>query len=59
MGASRGTSVVDARGKVWDTENLYVACGSIMPTSLGVNPQLAIMAMAARLAHGLRERTAR
>ncbi len=50
MGVARGTSVVDENGKVWDTDNLYVACGSIMPTSLGVNPQLAIMSMALRLA---------
>lgn len=54
MGVARGTSVVDPYGKVWDTENLYVACGSIMPTSLGVNPQLAIMSMATRIAHHMR-----
>lgn len=54
MGAARGVSVVDPWGKVWDTEGLYVACGSIMPTSLGVNPQVAIMSMAKRIATRLR-----
>lgn len=53
MGVSRGTSVVDPNGKVWGTDNLFLACGSIMPTSLGVNPQLAIMAMATRIASKL------
>ncbi len=59
MGAARGVSVVDPHGKVWDTDNLYLACGSIMPTSLGVNPQVAIMSMATRIAHRLRERRPR
>ncbi|MGZ3418333.1 MAG: GMC family oxidoreductase [Polyangiales bacterium] len=56
MGVARGLSVVDPNGKVWGTDNLYLACGSIMPTSLGVNPQLAIMSMATRIAFKLRER---
>lgn len=55
MGSSRDHSVVDQNGKVWGTDNLHVACGSIMPTSLGVNPQLAIMSMATRIAFKLRE----
>jgi choline dehydrogenase-like flavoprotein len=59
MGAAKGVSVVDANGKVWGTDNLYVACGAIMPTSLGVNPQIAIMSMATRIAHKLRERRPR
>jgi len=55
MGVARGLSVCDPNGKVWGTENVHLACGSIMPTSLGVNPQLAIMAMATRIAFKLRE----
>jgi choline dehydrogenase-like flavoprotein len=55
MGVRASESVVDPRGQAWDVENLYVADGSIVPTSLGVNPQLTIMAMATRIAHGLRE----
>ncbi|MCS6798420.1 MAG: GMC family oxidoreductase [Myxococcota bacterium] len=50
MGTSPTHAVVDPDGKVWDVEGLYVACGSVMPTSLGVNPQLGIMAVATRIA---------
>lgn len=50
MGATASSSVVDAWGRVWDTEGLYVADGSILPSSLGVNPQLTVMTMATRIA---------
>ncbi|MEZ4818354.1 MAG: GMC family oxidoreductase [Bdellovibrionota bacterium] len=50
MGKDKADSVVDAKGKVWDTENLYVADASIMPTSSGVNPSLTIAANALRIA---------
>jgi len=53
MGTSKSDSVVDVNGKVWDVDNLYVVDGSIVPTSLGVNPQETIMAMALRLARGM------
>jgi choline dehydrogenase-like flavoprotein len=56
MGERPESSVVDVDGQVWDARNLYVADGSIVPTSLGVNPQLTIMSLATRIAHGLRER---
>lgn len=55
MGKTREHSVVDTFGKVWDTRELYIADGSIVPTSLGVNPQLAIMTLATRVAWNLRE----
>lgn len=55
MGVSADMSVVDASGRAWDVDGLYVADGSVVPTSLGVNPQLTIMALATRIAHGLRE----
>ena len=35
---------------------LYVVDGSVLPTSLGVNPQLSIMSIATRLAWRMRER---
>lgn len=54
MGSSPDRSVVDPNGKVWDTDNVYVADGSILPTSLGVNPQWTIMAMAMRIAQRLK-----
>jgi hypothetical protein len=56
MGVSPEHSVVDPDGKAWELDELYVADGSIMPTSLGVNPQESIMAMATRIAGKLRER---
>jgi choline dehydrogenase-like flavoprotein len=56
MGSSPDRSVVDPDGAVWGVDGLFVADGSIVPTSLGVNPQLTIMAMATRIAWKLRER---
>lgn len=50
MGTEPRSSVVDARGRVWDAEGLYVVDGGVLPTSLGVNPQQTIMAMALRMA---------
>jgi len=49
MGAS-ADAVVDPDGRTWEVKNVWIADGSILPTSLGVNPQLTIMAMAARVA---------
>ena len=45
--------VLDPNLRVHDVEGLYVADGSAMPSSLGVNPQITIMALATRLAHHL------
>jgi choline dehydrogenase-like flavoprotein len=56
MGVSADSSVVDPDGRAWEVEGLYVADGSIVPTSLGVNPQLAIMTLATRIAWKIRER---
>ncbi len=49
-GTSARNSVVDDSGKVWGVDGLYVVDGGTVPTSLGVNPQLTIMAMASRYA---------
>ena len=43
--------VVGPDFRVHGTENLYVVDSSVFPTNLGVNPQLAIMALA-RIAAG-------
>ena len=56
MGHGAQSSVVDADGRVWGVDELYIADGSILPTSLGVNPQLSIMAVATRAAWRMRER---
>lgn len=56
MGTSPKSSVVDPHGESWDLKELYVADGSVLPTSLGVNPQLSIMTMAMRTAWHLRDK---
>ena len=43
-------------GELHDFENLVVADASILPTSLGVNPMITIMACARRIASGLAQR---
>lgn len=43
-------SVLDANCKAHDLDNLYVADGSFLPTSMGVNPSLMIAANALRVA---------
>src|SRR5205823_126928 len=50
MGANPRKSVVGPDFQVHDTPGLYVADGSVIPTSPAVNPQLTIMAMATRAA---------
>jgi len=45
--------VVDGDLAVHDVGGLYVADGSVVPSSLGVNPQITIMALATRLAFEL------
>lgn len=45
--------VTNLSGAVHGVSGLYVADGSLFPTSLGVNPQLTVYALARRLARGL------
>lgn len=54
MGNDPKTSVVDAHGRVHETENLYIAGGAVFPTSSQANPTLTIVALAIRLADQLR-----
>ncbi|HEX5308652.1 MAG TPA: GMC family oxidoreductase [Solirubrobacteraceae bacterium] len=46
--------VVDGDLQLHDARGVYVADGSAVPSSLGVNPQMTIMALATRLAFHLR-----
>ncbi len=59
MGVRPGSSVVDPDGQTWELKDLFVVDGSVLPTSLGVNPQVSVMAMATRLAWKLAERPLR
>jgi choline dehydrogenase-like flavoprotein len=56
IGADASQGAVDRDGRLFDAKNVFVADGSVLPTSLGVNPQLTVMAMATRIAERVRER---
>jgi choline dehydrogenase-like flavoprotein len=71
MGDDPNTSVVDDVGRLWRSdyrddapeksdwarhENFFVLDGSIIPTSIGVNPLLTITALAERAMHALKAR---
>jgi choline dehydrogenase-like flavoprotein len=53
MSADPRAGVVRETGEAWQVDNLYVADGSVLPTSIGVNSQLAIMAMSDKIARGI------
>jgi choline dehydrogenase-like flavoprotein len=55
MSAREADGVVRPSGEAWAVRNLFVADGSVIPTSIGVNSQLPIMAVARRIAHGIAE----
>jgi choline dehydrogenase-like flavoprotein len=55
MSTSARGGVVDSNLQSWELPGLYVVDGGIFPTSLGVNPQLSIMAWAHRAAEHLAE----
>ncbi|KAL5624042.1 hypothetical protein BROUX41_004102 [Berkeleyomyces rouxiae] len=52
--AKRG--VVDAQGRVYGREKLYVADASVLPSASGVNPMVSVMATALHIARGMVER---
>jgi choline dehydrogenase-like flavoprotein len=56
MGADEATSVAGPDGSVRGTEGLYIADGSLLPSSVGVNPMMTIIACATRVARGVADR---
>ena len=56
MDADPRRGVAGPDGAVHGIEGLYVADGSLLPSSLGVNPMLTIIAMAARVSRQIAAR---
>jgi choline dehydrogenase-like flavoprotein len=56
MAADPGLGVTGPDGAVHGAEDLYVADASLLPTSIGVNPMMTVIAMASRVARGLADR---
>ncbi|MDP8255011.1 MAG: GMC family oxidoreductase [Candidatus Alcyoniella australis] len=50
IGVSREESVSDPYGELWDVKGLFAVDGGMVPSSLGVNPMVTIMALATRSA---------
>jgi choline dehydrogenase-like flavoprotein len=53
MGTDPAASVVDAGGRFHEVDNLYACDGSVFVSSSGWNPTLTIMAVSAKIAHGI------
>ncbi|MCB0219512.1 MAG: GMC family oxidoreductase [Chrysiogenetes bacterium] len=53
MGEDSKKSVIDSRGKVHGMSGLYVADGSVFPTSIGTPPTIAIATLATWIANGI------
>lgn len=58
MGGASAHSATDPDGQVRGLPGVYVADGSLLPTALGVNPMITIMAVARHVAAGLADRLA-
>lgn len=54
FGRDPSTSAVDPRGQVHGVEGLWVGDGSLFPTAPGVNPMIAILAVARQVAGSIR-----
>jgi choline dehydrogenase-like flavoprotein len=56
MDSNPGRGVTGTDGAVHGASGLYVADGSLLPSSIGVNPMMTIIAMASRVARQMAER---
>jgi choline dehydrogenase-like flavoprotein len=59
MSVDPRAGVVKETGETWQVDNLFVADGSVLPTSIGVNSQLPIMGIAHKIASGIADDWAR
>ena len=59
IAANPGNGVCDMDHQVFGVDGLYVMDGSAVPSSLGANPQVTIMALASRAAQKLADKVAR
>ncbi len=55
MGKDARSSVVDSQCQTHDVKGLFVIDGSVTPTSLGVNPQMTLLAIAEKSAEWIAE----
>jgi hypothetical protein len=53
MGSAALGAVTDGAGELRELPGAYIADGSLLPTALGVNPMVTIIAMARRIARGV------
>jgi len=58
MDADPARGVTRTDGAVYGASDLYVADGSLLPSSIGVNPMMTVIAMASRVARQMAERLA-
>jgi hypothetical protein len=58
MAVDPRAGVVDPSGQCHDVRGLYLADGSVLPTSVGVNSQVPILAVATQIAWRIRDDTA-
>jgi choline dehydrogenase-like flavoprotein len=56
MGSRRDRDVVDPAGRMWATENVYIADASVFPSASGVNPQITVYGLADVVADGILSR---
>ena len=59
MHADATQGPIDGHGEAHEVPNLFVADASAFPTSVGINPQITIMALASRQASVIRQRLGR